>query len=78
MTILAKTAEHIAEFESGILTIARYSDGHCKAGKGRSIAGDFRSCIKSHGAERTIATYLRILPGEWATLYKPNRMQFIA
>lgn len=75
MTILAKTDEYLAEFEAGYLTIARYSDGYCKAWKYSGIAGDFRQCLKVHGAEKTISIYLKIMrKAEWEPLYKPHRM----
>lgn len=60
MTILAKTADHLAEFECGILTIARYSDGHAIALKGRGIAGQFRDCLKTATPEKVISTFIRI------------------
>ncbi|ACS41650.1 hypothetical protein [Methylorubrum extorquens] len=75
MTILALTSDYLAEFEAGYLTISRYSDGHCKAWKYTGVAGDFRESLKSHGADRTVATYLKIMrKAEWEPLYKPERM----
>lgn len=75
MTILARTAEHLAEFEDGYLTISRYSDGHCKAWKQSGIAGMFRADLKRSGAERTVDVYLRLMRrAPWEPLYKPDRM----
>ncbi|MBN8557862.1 MAG: hypothetical protein J0L74_09360 [Burkholderiales bacterium] len=75
MTILAATTEHLVEFEAGILTIARYSDGHCLTLKATGIAGQFRDCIRTHGAERATATFIRICRNQdWAPLYKPACM----
>lgn len=77
MTILASTDDHLAEFEAGVLTIARYSDGHCKTMKARGIAGEFRRCLKTHTPERVIATYLRLADQagcKWEPLYKPDYM----
>lgn len=76
MTILASTPEHLVEFSCGMLTIARRTDGQCLAMKASGIAGEFRSCVKSHSAERAIATHIRI--GEriatWKPLYKAGRV----
>jgi len=75
MTILARTANYLAEFEAGYLAISRYSDGHCKAWKYAGVAGDFRASLKSFGADRTIALYLKILrKAEWEPLFQPDRM----
>ena len=75
MTILARTASYLAEFEAGYLTISRYSDGYCKAWKYTGVAGDFRATLKSHGADRTIALYLKIMrKAEWEPLFQPDRM----
>lgn len=75
MTILARTAEYLAEFEAGYLTISRYSDGHCKAWRYVGVASGFRSDLKSYGPERTIEIYLKIMRrAEWEPLYKPHRM----
>lgn len=60
MTILACTTTHIAEFEDGLLTIARYSDGQALGLTGKGIAGQFRACLKTHSAERTIDCYIRM------------------
>jgi hypothetical protein len=75
MTILAITREYLVEFEAGYLTISRYADGHCKAWKKSGIASDFRSCLRSGGADKTVSTYLLLLRcAEWEPLYKPHRM----
>ena len=75
MTILAKTDEHLVEFECGVLTIARYSDGHCLGLRGKGIAGQFRECLKTHSPKRVVATFIRMCHGqEWQPLYKPARM----
>jgi hypothetical protein len=73
MTILASTADYLVEYEAGMLTIARRYDGNCIGLTGRGIAGQFRDCLKTHGAERTIQTYIRMVPGAtWQPLYKPG------
>lgn len=76
MTILTITQDHLVEFEAGILTIARYSDGHCVALKGKGIAGQFRACLKTHEPVRVVQTFLRIAERKqaWQPLYKPERM----
>lgn len=75
MTILAKTDLYLVEYEAGFLSIARYSDGYCKAAKAKGIAGQFRDCLKTHSAERTIEVYLRMMRRfDWEPLYKPERM----
>jgi len=76
MTVLAKTADYLAEFESGMLSIARRSDGHCVAMRAPRLSADFRACIKAHGADRTIATYIKIGErlGGWKPLYKASAM----
>lgn len=60
MTILAKTEAYLVEYEAGFLSIARYSDGKALGLQGKRIAGDFKECLKKEGAERTIATYIRM------------------
>ncbi|HLP66751.1 MAG TPA: hypothetical protein VK181_04455 [Rhizobium sp.] len=75
MTILAITSAHLVEFEAGILTIARYSDGACVTLQGKGIASQFRDCVHTHGEERATATFLRIAGSQpWMPLYKPHRM----
>lgn len=75
MTILARTPEYLVEYEAGFLSIARYSDGHCKAAKAKGIAGQFRACLKTHSPERTIECFLRMMRKfEWEPLYKAHRM----
>lgn len=73
-TVLAATAEYLVEYAGGMLTIARRSDGHCIAFTGRRVAGEFRDCLKTHSPERVIACYIRMAPGAWAPLYKPEGM----
>lgn len=60
MTILAITPDYLAEYEAGILTIARYSDGQAVALTGKGIAGEFRACLKTHAPERVCATFVRM------------------
>jgi hypothetical protein len=83
MTVLAITDAYLVEFESGQLTIARYSDGHCLAIEGKGIAGQFRACLRTHEPARVVETFISIAnrikgpsgkPGEWQPLYKPERM----
>lgn len=75
MTVLAETADYLVEYEANILTIARYSDGHCKGLRGKGIAGQFRACLKTHPPERVIQTFLTIArKADWQPLYKPHRM----
>jgi len=75
MTILAGTADYLAEFEAGYLTISRYSDGHCKAWKRSGLAGEFRACLETDTRERVIEVYLRLMrKAPWEPLYKPHRM----
>lgn len=75
MTILARTAEHLVEYEAGFLSIARYTDGHCKAAKAKGIAGQFRACLRTHSPERVVETFLRMMRRHpWEPLYKPHRM----
>jgi hypothetical protein len=65
----------LAEFEAGILTISRYSDGHCKGMRGRGIAGEFRACLKTHSPKRVIEVYLMMARKQpWQPLYKPGWM----
>lgn len=75
MTILARTADHLVEFESGMLTIARREDGHCLAVSQRGVAQDFRADLKQYGAERVVQFWLRMLSHlEWKPLYKVDAM----
>lgn len=60
MTILAATADHVVEFDAGFLSISRYSDGHALGLEGRGIAGQFRACLKTHSAERTVECFIRM------------------
>ena len=78
MTILTHTAEYLAEYEGGILTISRDTDGHCKALKGRGIAGNFRDCLKTHNHEHVIKIWLKMMRGQiWQPLYKPHHINEI-
>ena len=75
MTILAVTSEFLVEYEARILTIARYTDGHCVALAGLGIKGQFKDCLKTHPPEKVVATFLRIAGKQsWQPLYKPGRM----
>lgn len=60
MTVLASTADHLVEFEAGILTITRRSDGHAVSLTGKGIAGHFRDCLKTHTPERVVETWIRL------------------
>lgn len=79
MTLLARTATHLAEYTThggGLLTIAR-EDGKCVGFRGKGIAGDFRACLKTHKPQEVVDTYLRIassLKCEWGPLYKASAM----
>ena len=76
MTVLANTAEHLVEFEDGILTIARRTDGHAIGLQGKNIAKNFLDCLKTHSPERVIQTFIRLNGHqEWQPLYKPHKMQ---
>lgn len=78
MTVLAKTSEYLVEFESGMLSIARFSDGNAIGLRSKGLSGEFRSCVKTHGAERAIATYLRIaesIKAQWRPCYKPEPLR---
>lgn len=77
MTILANTPEYLVEFEAGILTISRRSDGMHVALEGRGIAGQFRECLKTHEPNRVVQTFLRMprKPVTWLPpLYRPGCM----
>lgn len=75
MTTLTKTTDYLVEFEAGMLTISRYSDGHCLAMTGKRIAGDFRDCLKTHSLERCVDTFIRLSPSKtWQPMYKPQYM----
>lgn len=77
MTVLAVTASHLVEFESGLLSVIRWDDGRALSFTGRRVAGEFRDCLRSHGAERATATFIRIAgPGaDWtAPPYKPSAL----
>lgn len=75
MTVLARTADHLVEFEAGMLTIARREDGHCLAVRQKGIAGDFRADLATYGTERVVQFWLRMLSShEWKPLYKASAM----
>jgi hypothetical protein len=75
MTILAITEDYLVEYESGLLTISRYTDGYCLGFSGRRVAGEFRDCLKTHTADKVIETYIKIARGaQWEPMYKPHRM----
>jgi len=78
MTILAHTKEYLAEYENGLLTISRDTDGQCKALKGRGIAGSFRECLATHTNDQVIKVFLKMMRGQiWQPLYKPNHVNRI-
>lgn len=52
-----------------MVTISRATDGHCLAIIGRKVVSEIRSCIKSHGIEKTVATYEKAFKLEWKPLY---------
>jgi hypothetical protein len=75
MTVLASTPEHLVEYEAGILTIARRSDGHCLALRGHGIAAHFRDCLTTHEPARVVAVFIKLCRGQhWRPLYKPRCM----
>jgi hypothetical protein len=76
MTVLAQTEDYLVEFEDGLLTIARYSDGHCKATDYRGCAGDFRRDLNVAGPEKALRTWVNgiMYRCQWRPLYKPTRM----
>lgn len=77
MTVLAQTDDYLVEYERPLLTIARFSDGHCLGFEGKRVAGEFRGCLKTHPAERVIETYIRMVGPQpnWEPLYKPDVMR---
>ena len=78
MTILASTKDYLVEFEANLFTIARRTDGHCKAiHNQRGISGDFKNARRKEGNQAAIERFLRIATAqgaEWEPLYKPHRM----
>jgi len=77
MAVLAMTDDHFVEFDCGIFTISRYTDGHCLAIKAKGVAGDFRHAVKKKGVDHAIVlfTSIAIATGaDWEPLYKPHRM----
>ena len=83
MTILAKTENHLVEYEAGILTIARRSDGHCldvRKGDGGIAApsGDFRHMCKRVGKDAATRRFMNIalaIGCKWEPLYKARAME---
>lgn len=76
-TLLASTADHVAEYEGGTLTIIRRADGLGFAMTGKGIAGQFRDCLRTHAPEKVIETFIRMAgPGvQWVgPFYKAGRM----
>lgn len=77
MTILANTKAFLAEFENGVLTITRRSNGLHIAFQGERVAGEFRDCLKTHDADTVCETYGRIWGfgrGWLPCLYKQGRI----
>ena len=77
MTILAQTPYYLAEYDAcggvRMLSIIDRCTGMGKAIYGPRIAGDFKDCIRTHGAERSIKTWLKIMDGQpWLQFYKPG------
>lgn len=68
MTFLAKTLGYYVEFECGFLSIAR-ADGMALCIKGAGLSAEFRSCLKTHGPERAIETFIKI--AQRVTIWKP-------
>lgn len=76
MTILADTARHYVEFESGVLFIHRKSDKRHVALQGRGLASEFRLTTDQHGADRAADTFVRAAGPDvkWhAPMFKPGR-----
>ena len=75
MTVLASTADHLVEFEAGMLIIHRRSDERHMALTGKGIAGQFRDCLKTHTPEKVISTFTRIAgpnPTWHEPMFKPG------
>jgi len=83
MTLLAETSEYLVEYEryaGGMITIARYSDGHALAFTGKRVSGEFRDCLRTHSPETVIQTYIRMAKGmkiEWSPFYSPSKMALV-
>lgn len=80
MTILASSAEYIAEYDCGVLFIHRKSDDRHIALEGRRIAGNFRDCLATHSPERVIQTFIRMAGPKVAwrePLYKPDTLALL-
>jgi hypothetical protein len=76
MTVLACNETYLAEFEAGMLTIARRQDGHCVAMRGKGVAGHFRDSVKGSGVDAAMGTFVRMGErlGGWRPLYKADAM----
>ena len=79
MTLLAKTKDYLVESCASpgngyMVTVARREDGHCVALHGRSIVANFKACVKSHGVDRAIESWIRANRNVWKPLYKANAM----
>jgi hypothetical protein len=80
MTVLASNDDYLVEYECGLLTIARRTDGHCKSISQRDvrgISGLFKERVRRDGVDKAIASFLRVstaLQYDWSPLYKPHRM----
>lgn len=79
MTILARTDDYCAEYESGLLTIVRRTDGAFKAFSGRRVAGEFRDCLKTHTPERVFEVWIKMFPQDGWTLgmYKKGKHEYL-
>lgn len=76
MTVLADTARHYVEFESGVLFVHRKSDGRHVALHGRGLATEYRLTAKTHGADRAADTFVRAAGPDvlWRSpMFKPGR-----
>ena len=58
---LAKTADYLVTYEGPLFSILRRSDEKQLVLSSRHGAvGEFRDCVRTHGAERTIETFIRL------------------
>ncbi len=62
MTPLATNATHVAEYEARMLTLTDAATGRAWVFTGAVWGRDFKACLKTHGADRAITTYLRLAP----------------
>jgi len=77
MTVLAITDDYFVEFDCGIFTVSRYTDGHCLMIRAKGVAGDFRDAMKKKGADHAITLFKNIAiatGAQWEPLYKPDMM----